>query len=246
MDDNPLVSVIIPVYNCERYLAEALESVFSQTYSPCEVIVVDDGSTDGSAEVARSFASQATLCTQPHSGAAAARNKGIELSQGSLLAFLDADDQWVEDKLIRQLAVLDGRPTVDMVFGHVVHFHSPDLDSYARARVKCPPQAEPGLVPGTMLIRRQAFERVGPFATGWRVGEFIDWHARAVDVGLKGVMLSQVLLRRRLHADNTGVRRRGARGDYARILKATLDRRRQSGPPSVRNSGADKDLQDAD
>jgi glycosyltransferase involved in cell wall biosynthesis len=241
VDDNLLLSVIIPVYNGERYLAEALESVLLQTYCPGEVIVVDDGSTDGSAEVARSFAAQVTLCTQPHSGAAAARNKGIELSRGSLLAFLDADDLWVEDKLMRQAAVLHGRPTIDMVFAHVVHFLSPDIDRDVRARIHCPPQPEPGFVPGAMLIRRKAFQRVGPFETGWRVGEFIDWHARAVDAGLTGVMLPQVLLRRRLHAENTGIRQRGARKDYARILKATLDRRRGTEGRAGRRgqSGAD-------
>ena len=91
---NPLVSVIIPVYNYDRYLAEAVESVLSQTYQHLEVIIVDDGSTDQSGEVARSFAgSGVRYCPQVHAGIGPARNKGVELAQGEFLAFLDADDR---------------------------------------------------------------------------------------------------------------------------------------------------------
>jgi glycosyltransferase involved in cell wall biosynthesis len=246
VQNNPLVSVIIPVYNCERYLAEAVESVLAQSHRPVEVIVVDDGSTDDSAKVARRFAPEVRCYVQARGGAAAARNKGLELAQGSLFAFLDADDLWVEDKLTIQLAVVNSDRGVDMAFGHVVHFHSPDLDERTRARIQCPSEADPGCIPGTMLITRQAFVRAGPFETGWRIGEFIDWYARAVDVGLRSVMLPQVLLKRRLHANNTGLRERHARSDYARILKVALDRRRRTRGPSERSSQADGDTRKAE
>src|ERR1700758_706720 len=103
MNEKSLISVIIPVYNAEKYLAEAIESVLAQTYRPIEVIVVDDGSTDSSADIAKRFAS-VRYCFQSHSGLGATRNRGIDLSQGKFLAFLDADDLWVEDKLTHQMA----------------------------------------------------------------------------------------------------------------------------------------------
>jgi hypothetical protein len=77
-----------------------------------------------------------------------------------------------------------------------------------------------------MLVRRPAFERVGLFETGWRVGEFISWYLRATEAGLRTLMLPEVVLRRRLHETNQGIRERGAATDYVRILKASLDRRR--------------------
>ncbi len=97
-----LVSVIIPVYNYDRYLGEAIESALGQTYQHLEVIVVDDGSTDQSGEVARSFAGRGVrYCHQVHAGIGPARNRGVELAQGEFLAFLDADDRWPLEKLER-------------------------------------------------------------------------------------------------------------------------------------------------
>ena len=87
----------------------------------------------------------------------------------------------------------------------------------------------PGLVPGTMLIMRDAFLRVGRFQGGWRVGEFIDWYARAVHLGIRSLVLPDLFLWRRIHDSNQGVRERQSVSDYARVLKASLDRRRMKG-----------------
>jgi hypothetical protein len=87
---------------------------------------------------------------------------------------------------------------------------------------------EPGILPGTLLARREAFQRVGPLAEDLKLGEFIDWYARAREAGLSSRIESDVWLRRRIHEDNLGVRERASRGDYLRVLKAALDRRRQS------------------
>ncbi|MDH4209610.1 MAG: glycosyltransferase family 2 protein [Anaerolineae bacterium] len=230
MTDNPLVSVVVPVYNCERYLPEALESVLAQTYRPIEIIVVDDGSTDGSADAAQRLGPTVRYCWQSHSGASAARNRGVDLAKGGFLAFLDADDLWLEAKLALQLAAFEADPTLDIVFGHVQQFPSPDLEDSAKVRLRYSAEKLPGHVPSTMLITREAFLRVGPFESHWRLGEFMDWYLRALERGPKTLMLPDVLARRRLHADNLGVRERDSQGDYLRILKASLDRRRGSAP----------------
>ena len=221
----PLISVIIPVYNGERYLGEAIESVLGQTYRPIEIIVVDDGSTDESAYVAQQF--PVRYYFQQHSGPGAARNLGVEHSRGEFVAFLDADDLWVPEKLAWQLAAFAARPELDAVFGRVEQFRSPDTDSGAPlARFMDMPLN--GLHVGTLLVRREAFMRVGWFATNWHVGEFIDWYARAEETGLKSVVLPQIVMRRRLHNDNLTRQERAAAGDYARILKTALNRRRAS------------------
>jgi glycosyltransferase involved in cell wall biosynthesis len=224
--DHPLVSVIIPVYNCELYLAEAIESVLNQKYRPIEIIVVDDGSTDDSAKVAKRFNSSARYFYQAHSGASAARNRGVGLSKGKYLAFLDADDIWIEDKLTLQMAVFKSNPGVDFVFGHVQQFISPELDKNHKNKIYCPAEKIPGFSAGAMLIKRESFVHVGAFERNWQIGEFINWYIRAKEKGLTSFMLPEVILKRRLHADNMSIRGRDSRTDYVRILKASLDRRR--------------------
>jgi glycosyltransferase involved in cell wall biosynthesis len=227
MSNNALVSVIIPVHNCERYLAEAIESVLTQTYRPIEIIVVDDGSTDGSANVAKRFTPPVRYHFQPQSGAGAARNRGTELARGNFFAFLDADDLWLEKKLALQMAILESDPGLDMVFGHVEHFHSPELDDSQKARLDCPREPLPGYLPGTMLIREDDYLRAGAFDSKWKVGEFVDWYIRAMERELRSVLVPETLLKRRVHGSNIVIRERKSRVDYVRILKASLDRRRK-------------------
>jgi glycosyltransferase involved in cell wall biosynthesis len=220
------VSVLMPAYNAERYLPEALDSVLSQSRQPFEVIVVDDGSSDGTANVARGYGERIRYEHQPNAGIGAARNRGVELARGDQLAFLDADDRWEPDKLERQLAVLEAEPRPDIVLGLARQFVSPDLPAEAQARIRCPDEAQPGYLPSAMLVSRATFERVGPFATDLHVGEFIDWMARARELGLRELMLDTVVLWRRLHDTNQSVRHRDRMGDFAQVLKASLDRRR--------------------
>ena len=228
MSAAPLVSVVVPVYDGARYLGAAIESVLAQAYRPLEVVVVDDGSRDGSAAVARAFGEPVRVCGQPHAGIAVARNTGVAHARGALLAFLDADDLWTADKLARQLAALEADPSLDLVFAHARQFLSPDLDPATARQLRCPPEPVPGRIPGTLLARRAAVDRVGPFDTTRRVGEFIDWYGRAVDLGLRQCLLPETLLLRRLHGRNTGIRARDAQTDYVQILKAALDRRRRA------------------
>jgi glycosyltransferase involved in cell wall biosynthesis len=216
----PLVSVIIAVYNCERYLAEAIESVLAQTYSHTEIIVVDDGSTDGSAAVAGHYANTVNYFYQPNAGVAAALNKGLTVSSGDFLSFLDADDIWEPEKLEHQVSAMDD-PRVDMVFGQIEQFYSPELNTQ-RSSVG----VMPGYSKGTLLIRRQSFSRIGSFSEQFQLGDFIEWYLRAAELGLNSLMLPEVVMRRRIHAGNMGIRQRGNRTDYLRILKASLDRRR--------------------
>lgn len=226
----PLVSVMIGVYNAAPYLAEAIESALTQTYQPIELIVVDDGSDDGSADVARSFGDRVTYAYQDNGGNGSARNHAVTLASGDLFAFLDADDRFVPDKLDRQWAALEADPTLDMVFGHVQEFISPELTAEQSAGVRKPAaDPAPWTAPNLMLIKRASYERVGPFSEAVRVGVTVDWYARAMEAGLRSIMLPEVLLERRLHLTNNGLRERDSRSQYLHVLKASLDRRRAAG-----------------
>jgi len=221
-----LVSVIIPVYNYDRYLGEAVESALNQTYRNLEVIVVDDGSTDRSAEVANSFAGRGVrYCHQVHAGIGPARNKGVELARGEFIAFLDADDRWPLEKLERQLKAFEDDPELEMVFGQALQLQNGPAWE-AGINNKNPEGLVAGMVPGTMLIKRDAFARVGQFQDGLKVGEFIDWYARAVELKLRSLVMPDLFLWRRIHDSNQGIRERQSVSDYVRVLKAKLDRRR--------------------
>lgn len=226
MKQTDLVSVIIPVYNGDRYLAEAIKSVLAQTYQPIEIIVIDDGSTDLTAEIAQSFNSAVRYYFQPNSGSSSARNHGIELALGQFIAFLDADDLWVEDKISLQITAFKSNPEFDIVCGQVKQFHSPELDEATKSKIYCPPQLMPGNIPSAVLIKRDAFNLVGKFHTNWEIGEFIDWYVRATELHLKTMMLPDLVTLRRLHTANKGVQQRQNVSQYVHILKASLDRRR--------------------
>jgi len=226
---DPTVSVIIPAYNCQAYIAEAIESALHQTYAPTEVIVLDDASTDRTLEIARGFPTVRSV-SQMHAGVAAARNRGVALAQGSLLAFLDADDRWPLYKLSRQVEALRHQPDLDMVFGGVAQLRAgAEWDEAIAKTTSHTSPLVPGIIAGTMLIRREAFHRVGEFRTAWKVGEFIDWYARATDLGLRSLSLPEVLLWRRIHTTNLGIVARASVSDYAKVIKAHLDRRRARG-----------------
>jgi glycosyltransferase involved in cell wall biosynthesis len=218
------VSVIIPVRDGAPYVASAIESVVEQTKPPAELLVIDDGSRDRTADIVSQFSGRGVhLIQQLPEGAAAARNRGVKLARHELLAFLDADDLWTPSKLELQCAELRSDPTLDMVFGYVRQFVSPDVEPAMRARLRCPEESTPSPHIGTMLIRRDPFESVGLFETAWAIGEFLVWYARAQLIGLREKTIPTVLLERRLHSANQGVLKRSERGDYVRIMKKILD-----------------------
>jgi glycosyltransferase involved in cell wall biosynthesis len=212
-----LVSVIVPVRDGEAFLAEALRSVLAQTYRRVEPIVVDDGSRDGTAAVAATFGDTVRYARQEPTGVAAALNRGVRLARGSLLAFLDADDLWTPGKLALQTEALSADPGLDLVFGHARQFR----DGEEREA-----EPVPGASKGTMLIRRGSFERVGPFDTTLRLGEFVDWYARATDAGLVAEMLPDVVMLRRVHAANSTARDPRKLVEYTRVARAAIERRR--------------------
>jgi len=229
----PQVSTILAVYNGENYIKEAVQSVLSQEIKSLEFIIIDDGSTDGTAEQIQSLIAENNtdypirFYQQKNQGVAAAQNDAIRLARGDFLTFIDADDLWMSDKLAKQLAVLEAQPQLDMVFGHAQLLYSPELTVTERSRIYCPTEIIPVICVVAICIKKSAFHRVGSFDETWNKGPFIDWFAKAVEKGLTHRVLPDLVYRRRLHKNNMGFYRRDSYGDYARILKKMLDRRRQ-------------------
>jgi glycosyltransferase involved in cell wall biosynthesis len=217
------LSVVIPAYNREAYLGEAIASVLAQTYPVDEIIVVDDGSTDRTAAIARSYGQPVRCISQENQGTGAARNTGLNAARGSLIALLDSDDLWLERKLERQAAYLQANPGTDLVFCQMRPFVSPEIDPAQASKfdlreiAACNAQA--------LLARREAFARAGAFPTARDLPEFFPWFERACDLGLTHHILPEVLLLRRIHLGNA-VHHPEWRSRYLRFLKTRLDRRR--------------------
>jgi glycosyltransferase involved in cell wall biosynthesis len=224
---DPLVSVIVPFHNQERYLAEALESILVQNYEPMELLLVDDGSTDGSGSIARRYSPSDRYVHRRNGGAAAARNTGLLAAHGEFVSFCDSDDRWEPEKLALQLRSFAADPELDVSFTGVREFVTPELDP-ASLPARAPRQIASGVCVSSMLARRQVFSDVGQFDDGLRLGEWADWYARLLESGCKVAIHPEILVHRRLHDRNNTLTHWHDRGEYARVFKKALDRRRDS------------------
>jgi glycosyltransferase involved in cell wall biosynthesis len=223
--DNPLVSAIVPVYNGQRYLAAAIESIFAQDYRPVEVIVVDDGSSDGTAAVAQAFPIR--YFHQKNQGPAVARNTGIAAATGEFIAFLDADDVWTPSKLRVQVDYLLNHPAIGYTCGRLQNFYEPGIQLPEKLPTDLREDAEIALSPCTLLARRSVFDQVGLFDPKYQVGEDTDWFVRAKDAGIARALLPDLLLRRRVHDNNLSYAQPAIRAKIQmQILKASIDRQR--------------------
>lgn len=227
----PLISCIVPVFNGERYLAGALESILDQTYQPLEIIVVDDGSLDGTATVVGKYAEPVRYIRQDNKGPASARNRGILEAHGQFVASLDQDDLWHSEKLERQMACFADRPDLDLCVTHAqVFFGSERGGKNVHFRNHRLSRALPGYLMGTLLAQRSVFEKVGMLNPRLRYGDAADWFLRAADLGLKMELLSEVLMYHRIHQRNySRLNIVASQDEFLRILKASLDRRRALG-----------------
>ena len=204
------VSVVIPAYNAASHLVEALESVFAQRLDALEVVVVDDGSTDGTVEVARRFGRGVRVLQQDRGGSARARNLGLEATDGELVAFLDADDVWLPDKSARQLPLLLGDPGLGLVFSDMVSFGTPGAEgrSYFEERGftgRCTLSSiflHDMISTPTVILRRACLAETGAFDPTLPIGQDTDlWFRMAL--ARPFAVVDAPLVRRRFHPGNT-------------------------------------------
>jgi glycosyltransferase involved in cell wall biosynthesis len=225
----PLISVVLPVYNGERYLAEAIDSVLAQTHRSLELVVVDDGSSDGTPSVLEGYGDRILRLRQENLGPGAARNAGLARAAGDFISFMDADDVLHPEKLEKQLATLEANPTADMCNAYVQNFWIEELQD-ERQQLSGWTMARPqlGYLLQGILVRRSVFARVGAFDDGLRVANDTDWFVRASERGMVMQSLDEVLLYRRIHKTNiTRVRAGEMRDDLIEVVKAALSRRRK-------------------
>jgi glycosyltransferase involved in cell wall biosynthesis len=232
--NRPTISCIIAVYNGRRYLAQAIESVRAQSRPVDEIIVVDDGSTDDSADVAAGFGPPVVCVRQQNAGQSAARNLGVRVSRGDMLSFLDSDDLIHPRKIERQLHRFDEAPHLMLIDAYAQNFWSPEIPEDQRRLTGWQSMTHsdkpwPEFI-ATWLFRRDVWQRVGGFDENRRFGEDSDWHDRVRFSGMPRETMPAVLARRRLHQSNL------TRNNYddhldglKRFYKEKIERRRAQG-----------------
>ncbi|MDS3861158.1 glycosyltransferase family A protein [Thermosynechococcaceae cyanobacterium BACA0444] len=193
----PLISVIIPVYNGERFLTEALDSVHSQNYQSLEIILVDDGSTDKTASIARSNP-KVSYIYQHNQGAAAAKNTGIKAAKGEYITFLDSDDLYPPGMLLNLATYLSQNTTVDIVHGLVQQLnYNPQTETFDYSGI---PHWNVNFA--SALYRKSVFEKIGYFDISLKTNEDVDWFMRAWELGIPKDRIYEVTLLRRRHDQN--------------------------------------------
>ncbi|MCS6860982.1 MAG: glycosyltransferase [Abditibacteriales bacterium] len=209
---NPKVSVIIPAYNCARYIAEAIDSVLAQTYRDFEIIVVDDGSTDGTGEVVHRYADRVRYIRQDNRGPSGAKNTGIQVARGEFISTLDGDDLWLPHRLEKLVPLLDRQLELGFVYGDCYRIdETPDriqprtafeIHGGARRGWVLEELVMVNFVPSqSVLIRRCALDAVGLFDESYRIGEDWDlWLRLAARYPVDFV--PEVVAMRRQHAQN--------------------------------------------
>lgn len=189
-----LVSVVIPIYNGEKFINSVIASIKKQKYEPLEIIIIDDGSTDNTAKIIAQLDDDIKYIYQENEGPASARNKGINIAKGDFITFLDVDDLWGENKLKNQVNYLQKNPLVDIIQGFIQKVKINQLEE----------QKDSILIPisdpyyyiniGSCLYRKLVFEKIGLFNENMRYGEDTDFMIRAWENNINKVLLNEVCL----------------------------------------------------
>ena len=230
-EERPLVSVIIPVFNGERFIKEAIENVLSQKYPALEIIIINDGSTDGTDEIINQLSVDIRYFTQNNSGPAAARNKGIRDASGEFITFLDADDLWPENNLNIMVDEMLKNPDMEVIRGYA-QLMEVNKKSGCYEYVGNPKESFPDYI-GAAIYRKSAFEKVGLFDPMLRFGEDSDWFLRAGEMKLNIKRLEETSLYVRRHGGNMTEGRNLLELNVMKVFKKSLERRRMQGQAEI-------------
>ena len=231
----PLISVIIPVFNGEKFISEAIDSILQQHYHPLEIIVVNDGSTDETKQILTPYLHTIRYIEKENAGVATARNVGVKAASGLFMAFLDADDIWHPEKLNHHLGEFDRYNDLDISLGLTISGEDNLEESFNWEFGE--QQAGFQLLLGSSLIRKSAFEKVGLFDEELELGEDTDWFFRAREQSLKIAICEKVLLFQRKHAGNITNNKLKFNFYVFKVLKKAKDRK-QADPSLMQNDSS--------
>lgn len=234
MNQKSSISVIIPAYNSAKYLSDAINSILQQTMKADEIIVVDDGSTDDTEAVLKKFKGNIRTVYQENAGTASARNRGLQMAQGDIIGFLDADDIWLKNKLELQLNLFQEYPEYETVIGLLKRIPISKTEEALKMKIE---DGEHATSLGSSLIKKQVFEKIGNFDDEMRFCDDVDLFLRIQDYGIKVLGHNDVVQLYRRHDQNITLNIDRSFHDLLRVFKKTVDRRRESGKnlPNIGN-----------
>jgi glycosyltransferase involved in cell wall biosynthesis len=223
--DNPLVSIIIAVKDGEHFLAETIDSILKQDYEPFEIIVIDDGSTDGTRQVVERYGNAIRYIFQENSGPAAARNHGIELAQGEFLSFIDADDLWEPNKLGVQVGYMLSHPELQFTVGKGTFFLQEGCSIPEGFRKELLEGEHVCRTVDTLVVRKALFDKIGKFNPEFRVAEDVEWFTRASDQDVPMAIIPEVLIRKRVHDSNLSQNNDVNNQNLLKLFRASIKRK---------------------
>ena len=221
----PLVSVIVPVRNGERFLASAITSILNQDYRPLEIIVVDGYSTDNTANITQSF-ENVHYVQQVNRGIADAYNTGIAAAQGHVIAFLSHDDLWTPNKLSLQVNHLMEHPEIQYTIAMVKFFLEPGHEIPPGFKKDLLHGQHVGRIMETLVARKSLFDAIGRFDSGMALAEDADWYARANDHNVPMAIIPEVLLYKRVHNANASSDAQTSNRELLKALKRSIERKK--------------------
>lgn len=217
------ISVIIPVFNCEAYISNAIDSVLRQGIRPAEIIVIDDGSTDRTAEICATYKKLISYYYKNNEGEGSARNLGFQKSQNRLLAFLDADDMWLPNALesLKKPFLFDNKALLSIGYSQEIVKIENEWKSDRKPYI--------GVQLSAMMVRREAFELVGLFNENLKLAVDTDWLFRVRENNLVIKYVTQTVTHYRRHVENASLCNDLLEASLLTACRTSLERRRTQG-----------------
>jgi glycosyltransferase involved in cell wall biosynthesis len=227
MKNFPLVSVIIIVKNGERFIRDALKSVYNQTYKQFEVIIIDGNSQDDTLSIVHEFEPD-KIISQKGNGVSDAYNTGIKAASADIVSFLSSDDIWMTNKLADHLEYMVNNPKIMFTNSMIEYFLEPGSEIPSSFRKELLDKAYPARIMENLVAKKDVFETVGWFNTKLSTAEDVDWFSRAQDLKVSSHMLEKVLLKKRIHSRNTSMNTSVNNKNLMMVLRNAMKRKKDS------------------
>lgn len=222
----PLITTVVAVRNGEQFLRDALDSILASDYPNVEIVLIDGGSTDGTAEIARSY-DQVKYFAQEGKGIPDAYNQGVREASGEWIAFLSHDDTWLPQKLSLQAKYLNEHPDHQLVVCRIQYFLEEGCQIPSGFRPELLKGDHVAKIMETLLVRKGLFDEVGGFDTRYDIGEDVDWYARVQDAGFEVPVLPEVLVHKRVHDDNSSINVDKNNAILLKVIRESIKRKQQ-------------------
>ena len=227
VSEKVVLSIIVPAYNASTFLAQAIESALRQDFKLVELIVVNDGSTDDTLIVAKSFGSQLKLLDVRHEGLAASRNRGMAVASGQFFLHLDADDLLLPGAITTLIRYFFDNEAIDIVAGQLQCFISTEIARDHAGRFASSAEPQRGHLSGVSMVRADAFRTFGYLDPSYEPAADLEWWLRAMEMGVRTFMVDDVVLHRRIHGKNTSIVHGDKLGRISlRLVREALARKR--------------------